>query len=51
MVTLLNPVDAYGNQLRLEPLRKQFGSASHVRIENRGRRDSLSGFLRSTAAH
>jgi cephalosporin-C deacetylase-like acetyl esterase len=48
-VTLLNPVDAYGNQLRLEPLRKQYSSAGHVRVENRGRRDPLSRFLATSA--
>ena len=50
-VTLLNPVDAYGNQLRLEPLRKQYSSAGHVRVENRGRRDPLMSFLRSAVEH
>jgi cephalosporin-C deacetylase-like acetyl esterase len=45
-VTVLNPVDAYGNPLRLDPLRKQFESAGHVRFENRSRRDPLSTFLK-----
>jgi hypothetical protein len=47
-VTVLNPVDAYGNPLRLDALRKQFEAARHVRFENRSRRDSLSGFFQTT---
>ena len=47
-VTVLNPADAYGNPLRLEPLRKQFEVASHVRFENRIRRDPLSAFLKAS---
>jgi dienelactone hydrolase len=50
-VTVLNPVDAYGNPLRLDQLRKQFTTASHVRFENRGRRDALSTYLRNSAAN
>lgn len=46
-VTVLNPTDAYGNPLRLDPLRKQFATASHVRFDNRGRRDPLSAFLKT----
>jgi dienelactone hydrolase len=45
-VTVLNPVDAFGNPLRLEPLRKQFESAPHVRFAGRNRRDPLSLFLK-----
>ena len=46
-VTVLNPADAYGNPLRLEPLRKQFAAVSHLRFENRSRRDPLSAFLKA----
>jgi cephalosporin-C deacetylase-like acetyl esterase len=46
-VTLVNPVDAAGNPARLEPIRKQLGGAGRVRVENRGRRDPLAGYLRT----
>jgi cephalosporin-C deacetylase-like acetyl esterase len=46
-VTLLNPVDQAGNPARLEPLRKQFSDAKHVRVEYRGRRQTLSSYLRA----
>jgi cephalosporin-C deacetylase-like acetyl esterase len=49
-VTVLNPVDAYGNPLRLDALRKQFAAASHVRFENRSRRDPLSSFLKKASS-
>lgn len=44
-VTVLNPVDAYGNPMRLDPLRKEFAAADNIRFENRNRRDPLSAFL------
>jgi len=44
-VTMLNPVDAYGNPVRIDSLRKQFESAANVRFETRGRR-ALASFLR-----
>ena len=46
-VTVLNPVDAYGNPMRLDPLRKEFAAANNIRFENRNRRDPLSAFLRN----
>jgi hypothetical protein len=45
-VTLLNPVDALGRPVRLAELRQQLGPASdRIRVESRGRRDSLRRLL------
>jgi dienelactone hydrolase len=44
-VTLLNPVDAAGNPLRLEPLRKRFADSPTVSVRYRGRRDPLTAFM------
>jgi hypothetical protein len=49
-VTVLNPVDAYGNPLRLDSLRKQFAAASHVKFDSRNRRDPLSSFLKKASS-
>ncbi len=50
-VSLLNPLDAAGNPLRLDELRKLLGpAAEQVRLGYRGRRDPLAPYLGGTGS-
>ncbi len=49
-VTVLNPVDAYGNPLRLDSLRKQFAVQVMSSLTIGGGRDPLSSFLKKASS-